>query len=135
MSSQTTASQPALRTDRVRMLVLITKKPSISHEEFERHWFEQHSQVMLSLDAAKKNLLKYEQLHINANTKALLQTLNAPLIDCDGAAILEAESYETLFKVFNDPEFKAATEADEERFLDRSKLRILPLDFLAFIDK
>ncbi|THU80255.1 hypothetical protein K435DRAFT_607717, partial [Dendrothele bispora CBS 962.96] len=125
---------PALRTDRVRMLGLITKNPSISQEEFERHWFEQHSQLILSLDIVKKNLLKYEQLHVNQNTRILLQGLNVPLIDCDGVGVFEAESYEKIFEVFNDPEFKAIIEPDEERFLDRAKTRVIPLDFLAFID-
>ncbi|THU99636.1 hypothetical protein K435DRAFT_658591 [Dendrothele bispora CBS 962.96] len=135
MSSQTTDKLPGLRTDRVRMLVLMTKNPSVSREEFERHWFEKHSQLILSQGIVKKNLLKYEQLHVNENARILLQQLNVPLIDCDGAVIFETESYEKFFETFNDPEFKAIIEPDEEHFLDPSKTRVIPLDFLAFIDK
>ncbi|KAK7451672.1 hypothetical protein VKT23_012349 [Stygiomarasmius scandens] len=135
MTSEISTENPKLRTDRVRTLGLITKKPSISQEEFERHWLEKHSKLVLSLDIVQKNLLKYEQLHVNEQTKSLLQSLGLTLIDCDGIGILEAESYEKLFEVFNDPEFKAVIGSDEERFLDRSKTRMIPLDFIAFIDK
>ncbi|KAF5344905.1 hypothetical protein D9758_011552 [Tetrapyrgos nigripes] len=127
-------SNPTLRTDRVRMLGLIYKNPSISREEFDRYWLEHHSQLFLSLDIVKKNLLKYEQLHINQQTKDL-QSLGAALIECDGVAIIEAESYEKLLELFNDAQFKAIVEPDEEKFLDRSKTRSVPLDFAAFINK
>ncbi|KAF5344879.1 hypothetical protein D9758_011553 [Tetrapyrgos nigripes] len=128
-------SNPTLRTDRVRLLVLITKNSSISREEFERYWLEHHSQLLLSLEIFKKNVLKYEQLHINQQTKDLLQSLGAALIECDGVVILEAESYEKLFETFNDARFKAIIEPNEKKFLDPSRTKIIPLDFVAFIDK
>jgi len=68
-----TSETPKLRTDRVRMLGFITKNPSISQEEFDRHWLEKHSKLILSLDIVQKNLLKYEQVRVSCqvfHTKA-----------------------------------------------------------------
>ncbi|KAF5365115.1 hypothetical protein D9758_011027 [Tetrapyrgos nigripes] len=111
------------------------QKPFNLREEFDRYWLEHHSQLFLSLDIVKKNVLKYEQLHINQQTKALLQSLGVALIECDGVGLIEAETYDKIFEVFNDAQFKALIEPDEENFLDRSKTRSIPLDFVAFIDK
>ncbi|THU92889.1 hypothetical protein K435DRAFT_671245 [Dendrothele bispora CBS 962.96] len=135
MSSQATDGQTPPRTGRVRLLSLLTKKPSISQEEFERYWLEKHSQLILSLNIVKKNLRRYELVRCFKSFHSFLQALRIPLIDCDGIGILEAESYEKIFEIFDDPEFKAIGEPDEEHFLDRSKTRVIPLDFLVFIDK
>lgn len=50
------------RGDRVTLLVCHNRKPGMDIEEFRRHWREHHSKVFMSMDIAKKNLLKYEQV-------------------------------------------------------------------------
>ncbi|KAF5358794.1 hypothetical protein D9758_008599 [Tetrapyrgos nigripes] len=132
MSDQSSNSTPAYRTDRVRVLCFITRKEGVSQEEFDRHWLEDNSKLMLSLDIVKKNLLKYEQLHVNQQMKTQLQSFGVGLIQCDGAAICEAESYQ---KVFNNPEYFAVVRPDEEKFVDTAKTLLLPLDVAVFIDK
>ncbi|KAF5365114.1 hypothetical protein D9758_011026 [Tetrapyrgos nigripes] len=128
-------STPTLRADRVRLLSLIKQNPSISREEFDRYWLEHHSQLFLSLDIVKRNILKYEQLHVNQKTRKLFQSLGVASIDCDGAALFEAESYEKIFELINDSQFQAIAIPDEEKFIDRSKTRMIPLDFVGFLDK
>ena len=60
-----TTSKPALRTDRVRLAVLMAPKPGLSFEEFDRYWLDVHAEVFSSIAIAKRNLLKYEQVCIS----------------------------------------------------------------------
>jgi hypothetical protein len=54
------------RPDRVRLAVLIKRKPGMSVEEFGRYWAEVHGPLFTSLDIVKKNLVKYEQVGLPA---------------------------------------------------------------------
>ena len=64
MASETTtpSTKPSLRTDRVRLAVLMAPKPGLSFEEFDRYWLDVHGNVFSSIAIAKRNLLKYEQV-------------------------------------------------------------------------
>jgi hypothetical protein len=53
------------RTDRVRVVVLLKKKPTLSKEEFHKYWSGTHSALFSSLDIVKSNLVKYEQVRPN----------------------------------------------------------------------
>jgi hypothetical protein len=113
------------RTDRVRIVVLFKRKPTLSKEEFHKHWTETHGPLFSSLDAVKRNLLKYEQvcgasrllLSLPHSTQAHINDLvlqqitqmipGAPTADWDGMAIFEAESYAKIFEVCSfDPRFQ-----------------------------
>ena len=62
MASESTATGPSFRTDRVRLAVLMAPKPGLSFEEFDRYWLDVHANVFASIAIAKRNLLKYEQV-------------------------------------------------------------------------
>ena len=60
------SSSPAIRTDRVRMIGLITAKPGMSLEAFDKRWL-QHGELIRSLGVIKRNIVKYEQVHFPAD--------------------------------------------------------------------
>ena len=60
--TNTPSTKPSLRTDRVRLAVLMAPKPGLSFEEFDRYWLDVHGNVFSSIAIAKRNLLKYEQV-------------------------------------------------------------------------
>lgn len=60
------SATPSLRTDRVRLAVLMAPKPGLSFEEFDRYWLDVHAKVFSSIEIAKRNLLKYEQVSTRA---------------------------------------------------------------------
>lgn len=55
---------PSLRSDRVRLIVMISPKPELSLEEFQEYWLNTHSKLFTSVAIVKKNLTKYEQVCI-----------------------------------------------------------------------
>ena len=56
--------KPLVRSDRVRMIAIVFRKPGMSAEDFQRYWREDHSQLLASTTIAKRNLLKYEQVRL-----------------------------------------------------------------------
>jgi len=53
---------PSVRTDRVRLVILVHRKEGMSLEDFQAYWRDEHSQVFTSIPIVKKNLLNYEQV-------------------------------------------------------------------------
>ncbi|KAJ7773436.1 hypothetical protein B0H16DRAFT_1512344 [Mycena metata] len=114
----------SFRTDRVRLFVLIKKKPSLSQEEFHQYWATTHGALFSSLEVVKKNLLRYEQAHTNES-----------VLSADAMGIFEADSYAKIFEVFQSEEYKRIVIPDEECYLDRNATQMLPLDLLSIIDQ
>lgn len=52
----------SIRTDRVRLAILLKKKQGLTNEEFLGYWLNNHAKLFSSLEIVKKNLLKYEQV-------------------------------------------------------------------------
>ncbi|KAJ7364153.1 hypothetical protein DFH08DRAFT_838454 [Mycena albidolilacea] len=125
------------RTDRVRIVVLLKRKPTLSKEEFHKHWTETHGPLFSSLDVVKRNLLKYEQAHINDPVlQQIMQMIpGAPTADWDGMAIFEAESYAKVFEVFQSEEYSKVIIPDDEKFVDRANWQMLPFDLNTVVDK
>ena len=57
-----------------------------------------------------------------------------PHMDCDGMAIFEASSYQKIFEVFMDDDYKKIVVPDEEKFLDKSKSLAFPADVISVFD-
>ena len=53
---------PTASKDRVRLTLLVYRKPGMSLNDFQQYWREQHSQIFTSIAIVKKNLLRYEQV-------------------------------------------------------------------------
>ncbi|KAJ7634691.1 hypothetical protein FB45DRAFT_472101 [Roridomyces roridus] len=124
-----------IRTDRVRLALLLNRKTGTTVEEFRRYWAEVHGPLIASIEIVKKNLLKYEQAYPNAELQAALKAggANVPDLDWDGMAILEAESYAKIVETMQNEEFKNLGMADVDKFV--SEMRLIPLDLLTVVDK
>jgi hypothetical protein len=49
--------QPAIKVS-----VFFSKKPSLSHEEFFRHWQTVHADLCVATNAFKENIVRYVQV-------------------------------------------------------------------------
>jgi len=72
----------------------------------------------------------------HGNTEALQQLKDAsfPNLEADGMAIFEASSYEKIFEVFTDEDYKKTVVPDEEKFLNKSKSLAFPADIVPVFD-
>ncbi|KAJ7634692.1 hypothetical protein FB45DRAFT_909581 [Roridomyces roridus] len=89
-----------IRTDRVRLAILLIRKTGTTVEQFRRHWAESHGPLIGSIEIVKKNILKYEQAYPNEELMAALKAggANVPGLDWDGMVIFEAESYAKIIE-------------------------------------
>ncbi|KAK7051502.1 hypothetical protein VNI00_004476 [Paramarasmius palmivorus] len=87
---------PALRKDRVRMLIFVKRKDGLSFEEWSKYWLETHGPIFTSTEVAKQNIMRYEQLHVNQVAKQRLEAAGFKVPDFDGVVVLEAESYDKI---------------------------------------
>ncbi|KAJ7475960.1 hypothetical protein FB451DRAFT_263796 [Mycena latifolia] len=126
----------SFRTDRVRLAILLKRKSTLTEEEFSQYWSGTHAALFSSVDIVKKNLIKYEQAHVNQSVlMQLVQAMGAPMSEWDGMVIFEGESYAKIFEVFQSEEYNRIVVPDEENFLDRQGAQMLPLDLFTVIDK
>jgi len=125
----------SLRTDRIRVVSFVKKKDDLSQEEFHRYWLEEHSKVFSSIAIAKRNLLKYEQMHKDHHVCKALDSLGFLPPHWDGLALFEAESFEKFFAIFEDEEYKKIVVPDELKFIDRPKCTLLPLNLATIYDR
>ncbi|KAJ6571269.1 hypothetical protein B0H19DRAFT_1064384 [Mycena capillaripes] len=123
------------RTDRVRIALLMKRKPGMSKDEFSRYWREVHGPLFVGLEIAKSRLLKYEQAHVNDGMLQSIVGAGLQVAEWDGMAILEGESYEKLMEIFKSEEFVKLLKPDVEKYTDVSELRLMPLDIITAIDK
>ncbi|KAG6918184.1 hypothetical protein DXG01_016171 [Tephrocybe rancida] len=110
-----------IRTDRVRLLMLIKKKEGLTREEFSDYWRNVHAKLFMKLDIVKTNCLRYEQVkgHTDSKWATVLTDSGLPTSDYDGVLMLDGESFEKLFEIFRSEEFLRNVAPDEENFVDR----------------
>ncbi|OBZ68169.1 hypothetical protein A0H81_11815 [Grifola frondosa] len=75
---------------------------------FDRYWLDVHAGVFSSIAIVKKNLLKYEQFHIDTayNEQIAAQNTAQTASPFRGIAIFEATSLEKIFEIFDDEEYQ-----------------------------
>ncbi|KAI1796519.1 hypothetical protein LXA43DRAFT_987989 [Ganoderma leucocontextum] len=136
MSSNIDSTAPSLRPDRVRLAVLMAPKPGLSFEEFDRYWLDVHAKVFSSIAIVKRNLLKYEQFHLDPKYNDLVaaQSLARSKSPFRGIAIFEATSLDKIFEIFQDEEYLRAVVPDELNFFDHENAQILAGPFATIID-
>ena len=103
----------------VRITILLKKLDTISTEEFNYYWSQQHPSIFLSVPIVRQNLTRYSQFHVDAAVTAGLATHGLPVSPYDGGAEFWADSYESAMAVFQDPEYLRVVVPDEQKFLQR----------------
>jgi uncharacterized protein (TIGR02118 family) len=107
----------------VHLVALITRKPGLGVEEFQKYWREHHG----PLAAVIPGLRRYVQNH---PLPELYGGRNAPL--CDGIAEAWFDTVDSLQRSIETAQVKVVR-ADESNFMDVSKLEfILTEDFEVF---
>ncbi|KAJ7030366.1 hypothetical protein B0H16DRAFT_1512346 [Mycena metata] len=125
-----------IRTDRVRLAVLLRRKPDLSSEEFHEYWAGPHRALFSSLKIVQSNLTKYEQAHMNDNIfQQTAGAMGAPPSQWDGVAIFEGESYAKIFEIFQNEEYLTKVIPDEANFFIRDQSQVLPLDLITVFEK
>ncbi|KAI0659586.1 hypothetical protein C8Q70DRAFT_1053934 [Cubamyces menziesii] len=129
-------------SQRFRMIVLAVPKEGLSQEEFSAYWTEKHAPLFMSIAISKRNVLKYEQLHLDPKPTALIDSATGwgalahhQLPKFGGVAILEAESPEKIAEIFQDEEYRRVVTPDEGMFCDRAGLYILAGHYVTIFDR
>jgi len=123
--------------DRVRFMGLLYAKEGISFEQFDKYWREEHGPLFASLEIVKKNLLLYEQFHLNQPVTTAFQAGQTPIPPppCVGVGICEAESIEKMMEIFASPEYNNIVAPDEEKFLERKMSGVFVGNVATFIKR
>lgn len=122
------------RSDHVRLILFLKRKPGLSKEEFSHYWSDTHAPLFLSLDIVKRNVIKYEQAHAHDKYIAAREALGVPSSDWDGLVILDGESYDKLFEIFTSEEYARIVAPDEGNFIDRPKCQLMALDLVTVFE-
>ncbi|KAJ7016554.1 hypothetical protein C8F04DRAFT_1160761 [Mycena alexandri] len=123
------------RTDRVRLAILVKRKPGIDKEEFSRYWAEVHGPLFASLEIAKRSIMKYEQAHCNAAALQALRAAGMKVLEWDGMVIFEAETYEKIIEVLRSDDYHKIIIPDAQKFMDLGEAQFMPVDLVTLIDK
>src|SRR5947207_2941358 len=100
------------RTDMIKSLSLLTRRPELSHEQFMKHWVEIHAPLAHSVPGIRR----YVQNHIKAErTRPDVPALEVAI---DGVAELWFDDQAAMDAVMRSPEMKAL-HADGALFIGR----------------
>ncbi|KAH8655365.1 EthD domain-containing protein [Xylariales sp. PMI_506] len=113
------------RSDGVVCSVAFLKKnPNITHEQFYHHWENIHGPLVKPW-AQKHGIISYTQVHttqafkVDAKPLGPEATGESPLIEYDGCAVLEAESFDVFTNAFQDEYYQTVISEDEMKFIDK----------------
>ena len=108
----------------LKIAFCLRRLPELSHEEFRRHWYEQHAPLVRKHQEVLR-IARYIQFH--SDLGALSERLRAFRTSpepFDGIAEIWYESREALETLGKDPEARKASRElleDERRFIDLSR--------------
>jgi uncharacterized protein (TIGR02118 family) len=103
----------------VKMIAFLKRNPSLTREEFSRHWREKHAPLVMGVPEFRRYLRKYTQCHIASNAGPV-----GAAADCDGVAELWFDSADDLAKAFSEPRYLEIIRPDEKRMLDFDKVLV-----------
>ncbi|ESK92396.1 ethyl tert-butyl ether degradation [Moniliophthora roreri MCA 2997] len=122
------------RTDRVRILILLEKKHSLSTEEFQHYFLNVHSKIVAKFAEGKDGLIKYEQLHVNQEERAFIKDMGQTVPNYDGVTLFDFESFDKFEAFFSSSEYISDIGSDIERFLHTTTALVLRLNIVPIID-
>ncbi|KAK7051492.1 hypothetical protein VNI00_004466 [Paramarasmius palmivorus] len=110
---------PSLRTDRVRLLIFVKRKDEMNFDDWSRYWLETHGPIFANTQAAKENIIRYEQLHVNQHAKQILQERGYKVPDFDGVVMFEVESLENLNDLLTSEEWSQKVMPDADKIFEQ----------------
>jgi uncharacterized protein (TIGR02118 family) len=96
----------------IKLIYVITRKPGLSVEEFQRYWRETHGPIAARIPGVRR----YVQCHVLSE---LYAGDRPPAYD--GAAELWFDDLDAMRRAMASPEMEAARE-DERNFIDHSRV-------------
>ena len=114
----------------VKLVALLRRKRSLSHEEFLRYWREQHTPLILGLEDFGRFLKRYVHGY-PAGEFAADATGGEPF---DASAEMYFEDLEEMGRAFSLPSYLERIRPDEERFLDLSRCVALVVTEVEILD-
>jgi uncharacterized protein (TIGR02118 family) len=103
----------------IKVSVLLTRRPGISHQEFISYWTNEHARLLCGLDEFTSVVRRYTQQHVLESPEGL------PKAPYDGVAELWFDNKDSIGQTFEQKVYEAVVVPDEEMFLDRAKTVIL----------
>ncbi|KAL0058982.1 hypothetical protein AAF712_014319 [Marasmius tenuissimus] len=103
---------------RVRMMMWFRRNPNMTFQEFSDHWRLAHADLFLNTAAVKRNMLKYEQLHVNQEWKQKFASEGYNVPDYDGIMIAEAATMDKVLECFSNDEYNDTALPDSFTFSD-----------------
>ena len=104
----------------LKLTAFLTRRADLTREQFDEHWSEKHASLERSLPEVQANVRRYVQQTVSDGLPAAVPTPSYDGVgelwfgDLNGAlAALTSENYQTIVI------------PDEEKFLDRSKMKFL----------
>ncbi|KAJ7634690.1 hypothetical protein FB45DRAFT_909575 [Roridomyces roridus] len=122
------------RTDRVRLAILLKRKPGLSKEEFDNYWADVHGPMFTSMEISK-DVVKYEQTRPNQDMVDFLRATGFSVPEYDGMVVVEHESHAAMAEMFQADEFKSLSVTDADNFVDRDDMQFIPLDIMTVMDE
>ena len=97
----------------IKFTILLTRKPSLTREEFINHHRNQHAALFMSVPAVQQTVRRYVQQHaIDATLPGM------PPTKYDGITELWFDDVDALARCFSDPVYLEKIRPDEESFLE-----------------
>ncbi|KAJ7582204.1 hypothetical protein C8J56DRAFT_1056350 [Mycena floridula] len=108
----------------VHITVSLKHRPDISFEEFDEIWTN-HAKVFTGIKYTQDNVIRYTQFHVKKDLGApFLEFGMANVNEFDGIAHFDVERVDVLVNLMKDEEYLRVVVPDEDRFLDRTSVRI-----------
>ncbi|KAJ8090221.1 hypothetical protein PM082_018816 [Marasmius tenuissimus] len=124
-----------VQTGRVRMMMWFRKNANLTFQQFSDHWRQPHTNLFLNTAAVKKNMLRYEQLHVNQEWKAKFAAQGYTVPNYDGIMIAEAATMDKILECFSNDEYNDIVLPDSFYFADMNSAVYGAFDIARSINK
>lgn len=110
----------------MKAVALLARKPGLSHAEFVDYYENNHSKLIRSL---LPQIVEYRRNYLDRSSAIGTDGAVDPDFDVISEFVFDDMSgYEGMLATHAQPEVAAAIAADEENFLDRSRIRMYVVD-------
>ncbi|KAJ8090225.1 hypothetical protein PM082_018821 [Marasmius tenuissimus] len=124
-----------VQAGRVRMMMWFRKNANMTFQQFSDHWRVPHTDLFLNTAAVKKNMLRYEQLHVNQEWKAKFAAQGYNVPNYDGIMIAEAATMDKILECFSNDEYNDIVLPDSFTFSDMNSAVYGAFDIASTINK
>ncbi|MDB5715469.1 MAG: ethyl tert-butyl ether degradation EthD [Sphingomonadales bacterium] len=104
----------------ITMIVFVTRKAGLSHDEFSKYWIEVHGPLVKSVPEFMKYVRKYVQHHRAPGGLEGGATFG-DVSGYDGVGEIWFDDRASMKAAFDEPQYMAIIRPDEENFFDASR--------------